>query len=386
MSAINRLHPAVITIIFTIAGVLTPCLVILNSAEPEQSDQSTVVRGLVAAWQQNRSGLARFSCRYHLKKAKAATREDALAGRLSNVFVADGIWAVDGEAERCTLDVDDKAVPKTVTKTKDGTSAMTAPISSKAFVTNGPIKLFSGAVIGAATLYGEPLGPMNNDIITPFSMGFRSTPAEFIERHLSAGKPYEVRDGTGLDGGEGITVVLDLGSGNRYSYTFDPHHGFLISRMTTETAGRVSTEVYVTAARQSPDGHWFPMSSVKLNLPSKDGQAIAVQRIEVTELDFSPESRDFAVTLPANTKVVDRADAHSQHRLRQPLEITPTALPDLETHLREVAAAGQGGRPLVVELAQPRQANWWLIVGATVLTAIVAWLLLRRFRWSDTRV
>lgn len=358
----------------------------LWAVDQEQLDDASLVRSLTAAWRQNRSSLARFCCRYHVMKARAATRDDALAGKLDGAIMAQCVWAVDGQAERCSIDVDDKSVPKTVTANSNGTGIMTSPISSQAYLTNGSLQLFSGSVIGAATLYRDGLVRQGNDLVTPFSMSFRFSPAEFIEKHLGEGNQYEVREGSGIDGGEGITVFLDLGTGNSYSYTFDPQHGFLVSRMTTEAAGRLSTEVYVTAAKQGPDEKWFPMRSLKLNFPSTAGMAILVQRIDVTELEFSPEPRDFALMLPANTKLVDRADAHSQHRLRQPLEITPATLPDLEAHLRQVAAAGQGGSRLDVELSQPSQTNWWLIASASVLTVVLVWVLLRKSRWSDSRI
>lgn len=366
-------------------------LLVWGDVDRDQASQAALAHGVAAAWQQNRSAFNRFSCHYRLTKGRAATRDDAFAEKLTNTCVAQGIWAVNDDSERCSLKANDAAVPKTVTKNRDGTGYIIAPISSRDFVSNGPIKLYSDGVGGAATLWGADWAEQANDITTPISMGVMgpgeaASPNRLIENHLNGDDLFQVSEGNGWDGGEGITILLDSGSGQTTSFTFDPKHGFLTSRIAHEIADQETIEAHVTSAKQSPDGNWFPMRSVRLDIPAKHGSPISVQLIEVTELNFSPDSHDFGFTLPAGTTLVDRSNAHSQHRLQKPLEVSPAALPEIEKHLRQIAANREAGLPLTAELAQPRKTNWWLVIGATLLTAIIAWLLLWKFRRSDSRV
>ncbi len=275
----------------------------------------------------NREAFPDIDCRFDYAGGKAATAEEALAGRFIQKEVMNrGRWLVNGPnvlyellctpekteqterikketAERDKKDLDSgKQLPDK--------SVVWVPCVDTLYLRNVSYSLRYGPSTLAATLFNKTDNDGAGIRITPFNLDFLgpdeySSPASYFRDARARQWPANF-DGTkrinGVD-----TLIARVGPSLEATFGFDPARGYLLvyfSYMNAES-GNAYLEAYVTEARECSGDRWFPMRTVVIDNPGSS-PPFNVKEVTVLELDVDaePHADRFRLELPAGVHVV----------------------------------------------------------------------------------
>ena len=302
------------------------CLLVLafsGSAAPENADRDAL--GVLAeGYSRNRESFDAIDCRFDYAQGKAATIENALAGRFTERFVKQrGHWLVNGRAVLYQLlcapelrEETERIKREDIDRRKSRASGsatpseyLKVPCLDSEFLRNDSYSLHYAASIRAGNLFSKTDQDGNGIRITPFNVDFLaadeySNPARYIAEAL-AGQWDAKFDGTkrinGVD-----TLVARIGAKLEVTFGFDPARNFLLvySSYAGAKPGQRYYEAYVTAARECSGGRWFPMRTVLVRNPDR-GPPFHVREVTVVEVDVdsTPRADRFRLEVPTGVQV-----------------------------------------------------------------------------------
>jgi hypothetical protein len=298
----------------------------VQAAEPLGRDALGYMAEGAAA---NREAFTQFRCKFRVTRAKAATYQDALEGKITEPIRLHGLWLVDGAKYRYQLDCEpevmqadlarfEKFSKERVGKKRDAPPGqyMQGPridCDQRLVLKYGEYALSHGrAAHGVANVYAE--GMRKPDLrVTPFAMNVMGpdeffSPATLLRTSLEGKGPYTARyDGTEkVRGVETMVATVTYVEGGYWKLYLDPRRGFLPVRF-LET-GRRDNKVYQQAEtlemRGCSGGRWYPVRSVVVFDPAGP-PPLRVEVYDTLEFDAdqAPADAEFHVDIPAKTEV-----------------------------------------------------------------------------------
>ena len=167
-------------------------------------------------------------------------------------------------------------------------------------------------------------------------MGFgeEASPAERIRRGLEGDGFCRFAGVQQVD--ERRAILIETGHKATASIVFkwylDPASGYLPIRIEIERLPerRVSDRIYVTAVRKCSNGAYFPERSVSVVRPESSAP-MATRVIELVELDleYQPTAKDFMLTIPAGTCILNPKHGAAFYHLKTDESIDLTDLPTI---------------------------------------------------------
>lgn len=312
-----------------------------------------LIETVSAGWTANRQSFTRITCRYTIIKGTAASREDALKGKLLESSKANCLWVVDEDKERCSLVAEREEKPKlprSIGTQREDVIAINTFLSSD-YLAFGKVRMHSSQLMRGGTLYGENYSDDagSNDISTPLAMGVMGpggtrTPPRMIQTLIDRQEKLVVEDDRDVNGTIGVMYskhdpVKNFESGFRY--VFDASRGYLTTQMSHHQGNpaRLRSELVITEAKHCDNGAYFPMRSVRLTAPNPKTGKVSATIIQVEELDVEsvPAATSFAVPFKKGWFINDRTDPYSQFSLKADQIITATELPKLLREAQQTA-------------------------------------------------
>lgn len=296
--------------------VVVVLLPMQSRAQPQHEDTKGTF--LAEAYAANRDKFRSFYCRFHVMDGRAASLEDALAGRIDTHLRRNGIWVVHGGVQRYELACENPQDEKIETP-KPGDDI------DKTFYSAGGFSesVLAGDEIGiryvnqlnSARLrqsFGVSV-PIN---ITPISMGYMGESERFgpgVRAGTSApgGILYRRSGPTSNSIGGKVCEVLIVGiepttapGSWRTNWLLDPDQGFLpIEAQYYHSDNHRAGLCVVTKLRKTVNGGFFPERSLTIDLDVKNRVLVTVIELDELRLEV-PSPADFRLHLPQGIGIV----------------------------------------------------------------------------------
>jgi hypothetical protein len=186
--------------------------------------------------------------------------------------------------------------------------------------------------------------------------------------------------------GDRIQIAVKFGDndGNpKMYYAFDVEKGFLPARIGVygTQKDRIMADINLTDALKCSKGRWFPMRSVRMFYPEREGDLITVQETKVIELDVDnrPPGAEFVLKVRAGTHIVD-PDKRARFRLKQDEVISLDDIPNIIEKCQQAMK-----EPLMDTAVHPPYFYWWLrwagySVGTLLTAGLLVYVIRRRIR------
>ncbi|MEQ8853229.1 hypothetical protein [Gimesia sp.] len=377
-------------------GTLVILLILITSAATNGVNDD-ILGVLAVGYTRNRESFPVFDCRFEWRDAKAATIEDALAGKfISEAKPLQGHWLVDEENVRyelmCTPEMRKEAEDATenpqITEQNEKFE-IPIPCADNLYLRNKSYLLSYGPLTLAANLFG-PSDPRTSGVrITPFNpdiMGTeeRSSPDRFLRACLS-GRFVGHFDGTEkINGVDVLAVTIGERPGPDgklvgHKYGFDPDRGHLPVYISDRSpqSGKLLYEAYITEAREFSGERWFPTRVVLILAPeSEPPYQLKELKVSKLDVDLKPSIDRFNLELASGTQVnvIGRTEWTF---LKEDESFTVNDLPALHQRCiaygqafleREKKAKEAGNQPAVERTATIK----YLIIGNGCILVIVA--------------
>lgn len=366
MSSHNIFRPFAVLVASTFTGAVQ-CF----AAEEWDATSLEVARqGYLA----NREAFECFSCVFKVIEGKAASLEDARNGRLTEKLTRTGRWVVEGEKVvyelPCPFAFELPAAPPSPA------DAAQPPIIAlrcmdERMLADANVTMRYNAQLGAVNI-GKRAAKKPGISLTPISMGAMGmdeshSPAAILEPRL--GK--HIHRAKRMSNGKLIVengVEADSVYFNRW--LLDPERGFIPTEKEffEDAAKPPSVRVEATDIRLCANGAFFPYRSVHIQDPHGT-PPFAVRVIEVVRLDLDcpRPSSEFAIALPAETRVLNPAVSRSTFRLKAEEVVDLENLDMLLARTDDAAAA----RVAVSDAAENSEGiPWWAVIAIAISTVV----------------
>lgn len=283
----------------------------------------TMLKALREGYLENRESFRSFSCRFRLSTGATPSVEAAIAGRIDDPVVQDGLWIVKGQKVRYELTCrerrreelpDLKSLPK-------GQALVSSQCNSQKSIGNGILGLHYSRGLEAANLISlKSRGLQIND--TPISMGAMGRDEDISPARAPKGiarPPSAQYLGTEVVDGRPLHVILYTEEGQDWSqkWYLDTDRGCVpIEMRFYSSRDQLSSRCIATEIRKCGNGAYMPARSVSIGYP-EGKPPHRVVAIELVELDLRPpDDRLFAISLPAGVAIVNADDLREVIRLK----------------------------------------------------------------------
>jgi hypothetical protein len=347
----------------------------IGSARGDERDEAAAA---CIAYQANMNALSKFKCRYTYAKAQAATAEKALAGELTNVRKCDYLLVVDGEKKKLqTLTELDMNPPKNLQKVGNGVgwSVDFRPVADLRL--NGEeLSYYAPWTVATLTEKGEPMHRWDDNPLDIVGWENSLGPVRLFELWRTKQRTDIGSVGKQVVGGRPVlSVVFQSTQWGSSEFQFSQTEGHLPLRridhlLSPEGRKYPETQKHLLETRDVGKQRWFPIHSLRLIFPDKEGAPIFVTDVRVTELVMDKVTEeDLTIELPAGTEIGWRLpDKHNDERfkLRQKERLSPKDIPRVQSMLHESAT-----KPLMDTAVKSyeRKSNlkWYLLGGGATL-------------------
>lgn len=283
------------------------------SRAPGSSEADAKTTALERAYLSNREAFREFSCRFVVKRGRAFTTEDALAGKLSDVVVRNGLWVVDGARQRYELICEDPKseilVPPSAGLAKDNRLVYTSvKCLSETFICDDVVGLTYAPKHLVANI-GTSLGAEPRITVTPLSygiMGVNETSGPIFSSTVGS-DVFRRYGGVKEVAGARLEALLVGKSSSFYKeFSLDAKRGFLpVEVRYYSRDGVLAGLAVVTKIRKCPNNAYFPERSVTLVNPDAPGPK-QVWVIELRDLTLTrPAEEELAIELVEGTEIVE---------------------------------------------------------------------------------
>jgi hypothetical protein len=358
------------------------------SGSPVASEPDMIAAALQQGYMANRDAFRQFSCRFVVKRGKAATKEDALAGRLSEVVIRNGVWVVDGILQRYELICED---PKTEIMVPPAASVENKPLVltsvqciSEKNICNGSLGLAYSPKLLAANI-GAGFGAEPPITYTPLSFGIMGNNESYGPKLRERAGVNVIRRYGGVKNLNGKQLeCLVVGESDSWykEWWLDDSQGFIPIEVMFYLGNEVLEGcAVVTHVRKCVNDAYFPERSVTILTPNgsgpKDAWVIELRELELTR----PTETDFSIEVAAGTQIVEAPTMLARIRVRGAQAIGLQDLEELVERCRGVRRTELDAR----KLASPQTKRGWgrtllFVAGSLTLLLICGLLVVGRRR------